>query len=74
MFKVGLLYLNESLIPWVGLNLTVKMKLLIISKENVIIVVEDVNNDLIDKYPAVSSRSLGKYISKLILHLSLFSS
>ena len=69
-FKVRFLIVNESLTPLLGLNATEKMKLLTIQKENFVNVVEDVNSELIDKYPDVLERSLGKYIFELILTLS----
>jgi len=58
-FKVRFLVVNESLTPLLGLNATEKMKLLTIHKENFVNVGEDVNSDLIDKYPDVFSESLG---------------
>ena len=77
-FKVRFLVVNESLTPLLGLNATEKMKLLTIHKENFVNVVENVNSDRIDKYPDVFDKSLGtlpqKYISNLILTLSLLSS
>ena len=48
-FKVRFLIVNESLVPLLGLNVTEKMKLLTVHKENFVNVVEDVNSDLIDK-------------------------
>ena len=39
--------------PLLGVNATEKMKLLTIHKENFVNVVENVQSDLIDKYPDV---------------------
>ena len=50
---------NESLTPLLGVNATAHMKPLTIHKENFVNVVEDVNSDLIDKYPDVFNKSLG---------------
>ena len=68
-FKVRFLVVNESLVPLLGLNATEKMKLLTIHKENFVNVVEDVNSDLIDKYPDVFNKSLGTLPGKLHLQV-----
>ena len=68
-FKVRFFIVNESLTPLLGLNATEKMKLLTIHKENFVNVVEDVNSDLIDKYPDVFDKSLGTLPGKVHLQV-----
>ena len=68
-FKVRFRVVNESLVPLLGLNATEKMKLSTIHKENCVNVVEDVNSDLIDKYPDVFNKSLGTLPGKVHLQV-----
>ena len=68
-FKVRFLVVNESLTPLLALNATEKMKLLIIHKEHFVNVVEDVNSDLIDKYPDVFNKSPGTLPGKVHLQV-----
>ena len=69
-FKVRFLVVNESLTPLLGLSATEKMKLLTIHKENFVNVVENVNSDQIDKYPAdVFDKSLGTLPGKVHLQV-----
>ena len=68
-FKVRFLVVNESLTPLLDLNATEKMKLLTIHKENIVNVVEDVNSDLIHKYPDVFNKGLGTLPGKVHLQV-----
>ena len=68
--RLDFFIVNESLTPLLGLNATEKMKLLTIYKENFVNVVEDVNSDLIDKYPDVfDKRNLGTLPGKVHLQV-----
>ena len=67
--EVRFLVVNESLTPLLGLNATEKMKLLTIHKENFVNVVENVNSDLIGKYPDVFNNSLGTLPGKVHLQV-----
>ena len=68
-FKVRFLVVNESPTPLLGFNATEKMKLLTNHRENFVNVVENVNSDLIDKYPDVFDKSLGTLPGKVHLQL-----
>jgi len=67
--KVRFLVVNESLTPLLGLNATEEMKLLTTHKEKFVNVVEDVNSDLIDKFPDVFNKSLGTLPGKVHLQV-----
>ena len=66
-FKVRFFIVNENLTPLLGVNATEKIKLLTIHKENFVNVVEDVNSDLVDKYPDVFDKGLGTLPGKVHL-------
>ena len=72
-FKVRFLVVNESLTPLLGLDVAEKMKLLTIHKENFVNVVEDVNSDLIDKYPDVFNKGLGTLPGEVHLQVDPYS-
>ena len=55
--------------PLLGLNATEKMKLLTIHIENFVNVVENVQSDLIDKYPDVFDKSIGMLPGKVHLQV-----
>ena len=68
-YKVRFLVIKESLMPLLGLNTTEKMGLLTVHKENFVCVVENLENDLTNKYPDVTKQRISraqKSISSLI--------
>ena len=59
----------QSLTPLLGLNATEKMGLLTVHMENFVSVVENLENDLANKYPDVFNNGLGKLPGKVYLHV-----
>ena len=68
-YKVRFLVIMKSLTPLLGLNATEKMGLLTVHKENFVSVVENLENDLANKYPDVFNNGLGKLPGKVYLHV-----
>ena len=68
-YKVRFLVVKESLTPLLGLNATKKMGLLTMHKENFVNVVENLENDLANKYPDVLANGLGKLPGKAHLQV-----
>jgi len=67
-YKVRFLVVKENLTRLLGLNATEKMGLLTVHKENFVgVVVENLENDLTNKYPDVFDNGLGKLPGKVHL-------
>ena len=67
-YKVRFLVVKESLTPLLGLDATEKIGLLTVHKENFFSVVENLENDLANKYPDVFDNGLGKLPGKVRRH------
>ena len=63
-YEVRFLVVKENLTPHLGLNTTEKMGLLTVHKENFVSVVENLEDDLIIKYPNVLASFLERFIYK----------
>jgi len=68
-YKVRFLVVKENLTPLLSLNTTEKMGLLTVRKENFVSVVENLENDLSNKYPDVYDNGLGKLPGKVHLQV-----
>jgi len=68
-YKVRFLVVKESLTPLLGLNVTEKMGLLTMRKENFMGVVENLEDDLIIKYADVFDKCPGKLPGKVHLQV-----
>ena len=68
-YKVRFLVIMESLTPLLGLNATENIGLLTVHKENFVSVVENLENDLANKYPDVFDNGLSKLPGKVYLHV-----
>ena len=68
-YKVRFLVVKESLTPLLGLNATEKMGLLTVHKESIVSVVENLENDLANKYPDVFDNGLGKLSGRVHLQV-----
>ena len=65
------LVVKENLTPLLGLNATEKMGLLTVDNENSVNVLENLENDLTNKYPDVFENGLGKLPGKVHLQVDL---
>ena len=59
-YKVRFLVIKETLTPLLGLNATEKKGLLTVHEENFVSVVDNLENDLANKYPDEFDNGLGK--------------
>ena len=69
MVQSEIVIVKENLTPLLGLNAAKKMGLVIVRKENFVSVIENLENDLANKFPDVFDNGLCKLPEKVHLQV-----